>query len=177
MIRKTLLVTSLALLVGTVGLWVRSYWVADLVVWNEPRRHCSLEFDRGRFVVGAVWSRARSPLPPSSRFPAAGVHYHRTEGRGRFDWSPPIWFQWQKRARLRMASFVIATPLWIPSVGLALTTIVLARPLLRTWHRRRHNLCVTCGYDLRGNTSRVCSECGQPVATDQNARTERRGLV
>ena len=29
MIRKTLLVISLVLLAGTVGLWVRSYWVVE----------------------------------------------------------------------------------------------------------------------------------------------------
>ena len=35
--------------------------------------------------------------------------------------------------------------------------IILAR------HRRRHNLCPTCGYDLTGNVSGRCSECGEAV--------------
>jgi len=38
MIRKTLLVISLVLLVGTVGLWVRSYWVGDRISWATPHR-------------------------------------------------------------------------------------------------------------------------------------------
>lgn len=35
MIRKTLLVISLLLLVGTVGLWVRSYYVLDAVHYTS----------------------------------------------------------------------------------------------------------------------------------------------
>jgi hypothetical protein len=27
-------------------------------------------------------------------------------------------------------------------------------------HRRRHGLCLTCGYDMTGNVRNVCPECG-----------------
>ena len=30
----------------------------------------------------------------------------------------------------------------------------------RRRHRARHGLCLRCGYDLRGNVSGVCPECG-----------------
>lgn len=32
---------------------------------------------------------------------------------------------------------------------------------LRRWRRRRHGWCVHCGYNLVGNVSGVCPECGQ----------------
>ena len=56
-------------------------------------------------------------------------------------------------------SMGIALPLWIPFVLLAIPTAVL-------WYRdrRRHppGHCKSCGYDLTGNVSGVCSECGEP---------------
>jgi hypothetical protein len=39
----------------------------------------------------------------------------------------------------------------------------LSRPFQRDRRRRTKGLCTRCGYDLRGNVSRVCPECGQPL--------------
>ena len=33
----------------------------------------------------------------------------------------------------------------------------------RRWRRRRRGLCTACGYNLTGNASGVCSECGEAV--------------
>jgi uncharacterized paraquat-inducible protein A len=35
--------------------------------------------------------------------------------------------------------------------------------------RRRRGLCVKCGYDLTGNTSGVCPECGTPLPAEAKA--------
>ena len=49
-------------------------------------------------------------------------------------------------------------PLWIPFLLIALPTAWL-------WHRDRRRIrpgcCLRCGYDLTGNTSGVCPECGE----------------
>ncbi len=34
---------------------------------------------------------------------------------------------------------------------------------MRIRHRKRRNLCVDCAYNLTGNTSGVCPECGTPT--------------
>jgi hypothetical protein len=34
---------------------------------------------------------------------------------------------------------------------------------IRTLWRQRQGLCLYCGYDLRGNRSGVCPECGRVV--------------
>lgn len=41
--------------------------------------------------------------------------------------------------------------------------VVMLRVRFRRAHRRKHHLCVQCGYDLAGTVSDRCSECGARV--------------
>lgn len=50
-------------------------------------------------------------------------------------------------------------PLWIPAVALLLPVAVI-RPRFEDEFR---GLCRTCGYDLRGNASGICPECGKKI--------------
>ena len=54
----------------------------------------------------------------------------------------------------------IFVPLWIPF-------LLIAAPTAWLFHRDRRRIppghCLRCGYDLTGNTSGVCSECGAPT--------------
>ena len=45
----------------------------------------------------------------------------------------------------------------------AYPTIAFIRGPLRRWRRRRKGLCLKCGYDLTGNVSGICPECGMAV--------------
>ena len=59
---------------------------------------------------------------------------------------------------------VVYLPLWIPLVIFAAyPTFAFIRGPLRRWRRRCAGHCVRCGYDLTGNESGVCPECGRPV--------------
>jgi predicted RNA-binding Zn-ribbon protein involved in translation (DUF1610 family) len=50
-------------------------------------------------------------------------------------------------------------PLWIPSAALAILAISCF-----VWpHRHGHGYCQQCGYDLTGNVSGRCPECGEAV--------------
>lgn len=75
--------------------------------------------------------------------------------------SPLIWFpevDTHEGAWVSVRSY--ALPLWIPFLFFFILTSYL-------WltDRRRYpaGRCAGCGYDLTGNTSGVCSECGTPV--------------
>jgi len=58
----------------------------------------------------------------------------------------------------------VSMPLWIPLVLFAAyPTIAFVRGPVRRWRRRGKGLCVTCGYDLTGNVSGICPECGTKV--------------
>ncbi|MCH7993221.1 MAG: hypothetical protein IIB57_02125 [Planctomycetes bacterium] len=62
---------------------------------------------------------------------------------------------------------MVYVPLWMPFVLFAVFPVIAAcRGPLRRRRRRRRGLCVQCGYDLTGNTTGVCSECGQRVERD-----------
>lgn len=43
---------------------------------------------------------------------------------------------------------------------------------IRRWRRRRRGLCVGCGYDLQGNVSGVCSECGRETTKAPRHKAE-----
>ena len=42
-------------------------------------------------------------------------------------------------------------------------------PMLRRRHRRKRGLCERCAYDLTGNTSGVCPECGTQILAGEAA--------
>jgi hypothetical protein len=54
------------------------------------------------------------------------------------------------------AGLPVALLIVLPAVG-----VVVDRAWMRIQHKRkRRGLCAECGYDLTGNTTGVCSECG-----------------
>ena len=68
------------------------------------------------------------------------------------------------RLGLRTRCDVLLVPLWMLLVLLAAyPTIAFIRGPMRRMRRRRKGLCVKCGYDLTGNVSGVCPECGQGI--------------
>jgi hypothetical protein len=58
----------------------------------------------------------------------------------------------------------IIVPLWIPLVVFGVyPTIAFIRGPVRRWRRRRKGLCLKCAYNLTGNVTGVCPECGMCV--------------
>lgn len=79
----------------------------------------------------------------------------------------------RERKALRLADAVIveiSAPPWAP---LALFTAgpvwCLLGVRLRRARRRRRGCCLKCGYNLTGNVSGVCPECGAPVGGANDA--------
>ena len=60
-------------------------------------------------------------------------------------------------------SLSLTIPLWMPLLLFAACpTIAFIRGPVRRWRRRKRGECVACGYNLTGNVSGVCPECGTP---------------
>ena len=63
-----------------------------------------------------------------------------------------------------------STTVRVPHWSMLLTTAIVPGVWLVTRRRarRRAGCCLTCGYNLTGNTSGVCPECGTPTSADIN---------
>jgi hypothetical protein len=72
---------------------------------------------------------------------------------------------------LRPALWSIPTFDWIPAsaaTGLFIGLLALLVPARKP--QSRLNRCLTCGYDLTGNVSGICPECGEPTPTEVRRR-------
>ena len=79
---------------------------------------------------------------------------YRHTPEGKLPYVPPIWTR----------RVLVQLPMWFPTVLFAAYPIfAFIRGPLRRWRRRRKGLCITCGYDLTGNVSGVCPECGAEI--------------
>ncbi len=58
----------------------------------------------------------------------------------------------------------VTIPIWFAILLLGTyPAFTFLRGPLRRWRRRHLGLCLKCGYDLTGNTTGICPECGVPV--------------
>jgi hypothetical protein len=58
---------------------------------------------------------------------------------------------------------VVQIPDWLLLSCLAVPSVELWRRRIRRRLRAKARLCVSCGYNLTGNLSGKCPECGQPI--------------
>jgi hypothetical protein len=103
------------------------------------------------------WRITVAPIRPMWRVPGPDYVREDPNGGGLPEWSP-VRFSY---IRLQRLFWWLYLPLWAPFVLAALLTAVLFG-LDR--HRIPPHCCQGCGYDLTGNTSGVCPECGKRKA-------------
>ena len=160
-------VASLLAALAVAVLWVRSYVVHDALMVGCGDRLVGVHSTAGQFVVaddsdpiaphptGVRWRRERDVVPYGPSLRAALVRFDLNQVGTWRVWVFPQW------------PLVLAAAL-PPAVG--------------AFRRRRHarvpiNACRTCGYDLTGNVSGVCPECGTPlparILTTETRRTRR----
>jgi hypothetical protein len=77
-------------------------------------------------------------------------------GGTRMEWLPR--FGSTKPALQNQMFATTFIPFWIPFLIIAVPTAVIIRRM-RRW-KPEGKLCKSCGYDLTGNVSGICSECG-----------------
>ena len=143
MIRKAIIVV---LTLGAVGM--------GLALAFSVYRPIETSFYRVPFVDGAwVDVRATKGRIMFGRFQERGVRL-----------SEPI----EKAVhRLDWVVFPHRCPLWVsfalPMVFATYPTIAFIRGPLRRHRRQRKGECIGCGYDLTGNESGKCPECGEAI--------------
>ena len=97
---------------------------------------------------------------------ALGIRVHENK-KWNFSWN----LGWKTRTD---AHHVLSVSLLVPLVLLALTTRALWRTK-RWWWQEGH--CNKCGYDLTGNVSGRCPECGESVSLEGGRRMPRKVMA
>lgn len=148
------LATVLTLFLITLGIFVATH--RFVAAWDSPSLRYRIRLAAGCLTLAWVPTEDRWPTwSPRDRDyigqPGLRVWTH--------TWS---WITyWVPRARLaRDYHRWIDIPLWIPVVSFFAWLSVLWRASSRRKYRRRRGLCIKCGYELTGNVSGVCPECG-----------------
>jgi hypothetical protein len=177
MIRKVVIVVLTLGAAGVTLLWLAStaravYWgrsvtsrcslymsvdngIAEVVVWRlRDGQHAT---GQTSFCLGD-FSYSTGPPDPASPATRIGVGAVRNVER-RYGCGPST-----NGKRETIVATTAAVPLWALLVLLSIyPAYVFLREPLRHWRRSRKGLCVKCGYDLTGNVSGTCPECGTEV--------------
>ena len=151
---------SLLLFLMTVVLWVRSNWVGDLLYWDtldENGVPAIYGIESASIPIGSRFgyvSIATSPPMNPSFSLDHSIHFligHSALGKGtlpRYGW--------------QVGDFPL-----IPHWSISFIFAVLPAVWLLEWVKARRlpkpGQCPACRYDLTGNTSGVCPECGSAI--------------
>ncbi len=177
---------SLLLCLATVGLWVRSHWICDLVCHSVAGRSATwIQSVHGRLHVVTTFDN----FMYSETWYKTGAISRQTSWNGLLGGYPahPEWhfgFIYQTYSERCLAprfarqtihttrNRLVVIPYWVPAALFALLPAVWLRRHFGLRHRARRlrlGLCLICGYDLRATPER-CPECGTPVPNGHVAR-------
>ena len=145
MIRKTLLALPFLGLVLSFGLWGFCYTNTIYSGWEHEIR----------FKYGtAYWQAVFVDSEPES---IAFSPQWKIEG---FDGWYTTWMPTYRPNFTGPRSFFVTMPMWIPTLICQTTCGLVVFQHSRSEQRHKHGRCEQCGYDLTGNESGVCPECG-----------------
>jgi hypothetical protein len=179
-------VSSLVLCVTIGVLWVRSHRVSDYVYYRD-RRRAGVErvYKLGSQSGGLYLLKSQTWFTPASGetdrvmwglsrirtggypgdslvaaqrgFDSAGFRTVRQYFAYPDGYAPP-------GVVTKTATLLLVAPHWSGSLASGTLAMPLMFQLIRRharWRRKRLGLCPSCAYDLTGNVSGVCPECGQ----------------
>jgi len=145
MIRKVIITTLSFLAVVIIIVGLLSIWISIEVKRKDWRTNIKIE--EGRLVIGH-WYDASSTNQLSQetwQWGGMGIVYG-------LDLGGPLRHN------------IICIPLWLPlALLLIYPSYAVIRGPLRRHRRRKKSLCANCAYNLTGNVSGICPECGERI--------------
>jgi hypothetical protein len=163
-IRKTIIVVLMLATVATAVMWVVSYTARSKVKEHYVlywRGFCVEHRFRGgnvgcEFIEGRITILLTTFIRPTDHVRDRCYAFHGFCFAIFADTFEP-------EGRRLIRSFYM--PFWFPLFLFAAYPVIafIRGPLTRRY-RRKHGLCPHCGYNLTGNTTGICPECGKPPA-------------
>ena len=175
--RKALLVSSVVLYGVTVGACAHSYWVISSFTWEfgsweSGQKHFSFGTGFGHLYLSVMRQTPPRCASCPRDWPWPFFKFKHTDLRtlNKRDrkywpaWIAPVQFRIDYDFSGRFGQHVsFSLPLWVLVGAFAIPMYLAIRPETKARSRRRRGLCVRCAYDLTGNKSGVCPECGTSV--------------
>lgn len=175
MIRKAIIMSLTVGAVGIAVLWITSSVGDGITLTAEsPQRGMVIEFRRG--LLGVTLFNVQFSSDSSSPYAKSmlrlriamsrldekiqRMHDDRSFPSEHFDchWAT------DESGLFDTQTIYAVCPSWVVLVVLAAyPAIAFIRGPVRRWRRRGKGLCVRCAYDLTGNVSGVCPECGTEI--------------
>ncbi len=148
-------------------LWINSAFIGPLVAWRGNNRMAKATLGGGRIEFN--WSTTNEP--GTGEFDGVLASLMDRTWPYRLGLTLPDYRTWSgASAPTPVFGLTAPKPRLQPPFSLVLPfwtlLLVVGVPTLILWYRDRPppaGYCVKCGYDLTGNTSGICPECGQPV--------------
>jgi hypothetical protein len=161
-IRRIVISLSALSALATLVLGVASFWrgiPADTLWISSLPDGPQFQWALVRGTLHAVYSdRYDKPVTAETKEALAGFYFKKTTVGGN-----PL-------MGTRLATGV-GIPFWSAVLVLAVyPAVALYRGPIRHRRRRNANLCVRCGYNLTGNVSGRCPECGDPLPEKERDR-------
>lgn len=167
---------SLLLCAATAALWVRSHTTTDMVSWRNKGGARSVRTATGSLEIALLLADWTAEPPQQFHAP----QYQRDLPRPPFNWillmggstgdTLADWqhagFAWHQRRNARLGTLhaIAVVPFWAIAAATAALPLAWTTARLRSRARRHpYGLCRNCGYDLTGNVSGICPECGTPA--------------
>lgn len=122
------------------------WWILHKVHREQELQQAILVNGILHVTVGYLTPRSETPLRTSHEWSS-------------FSFRVDTFWSWNQRDRVTVR---LKLPLYAPFfVFAAYPAIAFIRGPVRRYRRRRRGRCLKCGYDLTGNVSGVCPECGK----------------
>lgn len=155
MIRKIIIVVLTLAAVATVGIWLLVPPAPDGFL-RDPARTPRLRLTtrHGGFILSYGVFLHDKPLGIGDIYGSSWTRFGFVLERYESLPNPPIFID----------GWALQVPFWCPVIlFLAYPTLAFLRGPVRRYRRRKRGLCVRCGYNLTGNVSGVCPECGTKI--------------
>lgn len=171
MIRGAVIVVCTLMALGTGGLMLGTSFRP--VSWTGPENvgpaACGLAVCGGG-LLASYWRFVDNPPPADRRVHIGLILYYETEVHhgatgysGRYREPCPHGLTVSATSGT-LVTTVLSLTLWLPLFVFSVYPIaVFIRGPFRRWRRAQKGRCIRCGYDLTGNVTGVCPECGMQL--------------
>lgn len=152
-VRKTLAVLSVLLHVVSLAAWITSYFRLMITTPNNEIIQLwrgSIDWLHPDPTERQLWKIVDSLMKRAGTVRVLG-----------YDGLETFW--WPQKMDYATGMMRIIIPLWIPTLLFAVPPILCVASWYRSRLRRKTGHCALCGYDLTGNESGNCPECGATV--------------